>query len=139
MRSDGGDQLIAELAPERGADLSDLLDRREAIEPRHQRVAQRRRDRQGACAPDIFPSIAGIPEVSGFQDRLGQLLDEQRHAVGLAEDLFQQIRGQSLAAGQPRYHGAALRPGELAERERSDVTVMRPARRKLRPVSEHDQ
>ena len=36
MGRDGGDQLVAELAPDRRADLRDLLDRRETIETRHQ-------------------------------------------------------------------------------------------------------
>ena len=49
-----------------------------------------KRDRERARAPDILPAIAGIAEVCGFQDRLGQLLDEQRHAVGLAEDKTEQ-------------------------------------------------
>ena len=127
MRGDGGDQLVGELAPDRGADLRDLLHRRKAIEPRHQRVAQGQRDRQGAGTPGIFPAIAGRDEVAGFEDRLGQLLDEQRHAVGLAEDLFEQVRRQGLAAGQPRDHGRGLRPGQLGKRERGDVAVMRPA------------
>jgi hypothetical protein len=126
-------------APDRGANLRDFLDRRKAIEPRHQRVTQGERDRQGACPSGILPTVAGIPEVGGFEDRLGQLLDEQRHAVGLAEDLFQQIRGQRLAAAEPRDQRTALRPGELVELQRRDVTVMRPARGKLRPVSQHDQ
>ena len=121
MRGDGGEQVPAELAPDRCADLRDLLDRGEAIEPRHQRVAQGQRDRQGAGAPGIFPAIAGIPEVCRFEDRLGQLLDEQRHAVGLAEDLLEQVRGQRLATGESRYNGAALRPGELVESDRRDV------------------
>src|SRR5215472_6142200 len=33
--------------------------------------------------PGIFPAIAGIPNFRGLEDRLRQLLHEQRHAVGL--------------------------------------------------------
>jgi hypothetical protein len=137
MRGDGGDLLVGKLAPDRRTDLRDLLDRRETIEPRHQRVAQRERDRQRACAPSVFPAIANIPEVRGFQDRLGQLLDEQRHTVGLAEDLFYQVGGQGLAASQPRHHHRGLRPGQLSKRERREVTVMRPASGELRPMGQH--
>ncbi len=139
MRGDGGDQLPAELAPDRGPDLRDLLHRRKAIEPCHQRVAQGERDRQGAGAPGIFPAIAGVSKVAGFEDRPGQFLDEQRHAVGLAEDLLEEVRRQRLAARKPRHHRRALRPGQLGERQRRDVTVMRPARGKLRPVGQHDE
>ena len=41
---DRGEQHIRKLAPERGADLRDLLDRREAVEPGEQRVVERRWD-----------------------------------------------------------------------------------------------
>ena len=119
VRGDGGDQFIAELAPDRRADLRDLLDRRETIEPRHQRIAQGERYRERARSRGIFVAVARIPEIGGFQDRLGQLLDKQRHAVGLEQDLFQQIRGQRLAVGEPGYHRSALRPREL----RRDVSV----------------
>ena len=43
---DRGEQLVGELAADHGADLGHLLDRREAIEPGHQRVVQGRRDRE---------------------------------------------------------------------------------------------
>ena len=89
--------------------------------------------------PGIFVAIACILELHGFEDGLGQLLHEQRHAVGLAEDLFEEVRGQSLAAGKARHHGAALRPRELAERERGDVAMVRPVRLKLRPMGEDNE
>jgi hypothetical protein len=49
------------------ADLRDLIDRREAIQALHQRIAQGERNRQRVSAPGIFPSIAGIPQVRGFE------------------------------------------------------------------------
>ena len=91
VRSDGGDQLVGELAPDRRTDLRDLLDRRKAIEPGHQQVAEGRRDRQAAGMPGIFPAVDCLNEVAGFEDRPGQFLDEERHAVGLAEDLVDEV------------------------------------------------
>jgi hypothetical protein len=42
------------------------------------------------CVGGKAESVDGrIPEVAGFEDRLRQLLDKQRNAVGLAEDLFE--------------------------------------------------
>ena len=55
------------------------------VEPRHQRGLQRARygERQR--------SSTGV--CGRFQHRLGQFLDEQRHAIGLRDDPFQQSRG----------------------------------------------
>ncbi len=45
-RHDRRKQLVIELAANTGSDLRDLLHRSETVEPRHQRIVQRRRDRQ---------------------------------------------------------------------------------------------
>ena len=37
-------------------------------------------------------AVAGIVEQPAFEHRLGQLLDEQRHAVGVRDDLAQDLR-----------------------------------------------
>ena len=52
----------------------------------------------------------------------------------IAEDLLEQIRGQSLSASEPQYQCAALRTRELGESKRRHVAVVRPARLKLRPM-----
>jgi hypothetical protein len=47
-------QRIRELAPDGSGDLADLLHRRQAVQPRHQGVVERRRDgerRQGSIEP----------------------------------------------------------------------------------------
>lgn len=46
-RAEGGQQLMWELAADDRRDLRHLLDRAEAVEPGHQRVAQRSRNRHG--------------------------------------------------------------------------------------------
>ena len=45
-RRDGLQQLIGKLAPQRGPELRQALHRRQAIQPRHQRVVQRGGNRQ---------------------------------------------------------------------------------------------
>ena len=93
---DRGEQLVAELAADHGADLRHLLDRREAVEAGHQRVVQGRRDRERRQRPGQLVAIAGVREQARFQHRLGQLLDEQRHAVGARHDLLDDLRRQRL-------------------------------------------
>ena len=78
---------MGELAADRGADLRHLLDGGEAVEARHQRIVQRRRDRERRQGAGELIAVAGVREQAGFEHRLGQLLDEQRHAVGLGYDL----------------------------------------------------
>ena len=92
-------QLVRELAADDRPDLGDLLDRREAVEAGHQRVVKRRRDRERRQWAGQLVAVAGVREQARFQHRLGQLLDEQRHAVGARHDLVQHLAGQRLAAG----------------------------------------
>ena len=98
----GGQQLIAELASDAGSDLCNLLDWREPIEPRHQRVLQRGGHRQRWERPVQRPLAALRPKQPGLEHRLGQFFDEQRHPVGMSHDLLEQRLGQCPAAGQPR-------------------------------------
>ena len=44
--------------------------------------------------------IAPIGHQTALQDRPGQLLDEQRHAVGLGDDPLDQLGRERLGAGQ---------------------------------------
>ena len=133
------DQFVAELAADRGADLGDLLDRRVAVEPRHQRVAQRRGDGHAARRADVVEALADEPQLARLEDRASQLLDVQRHAVGLREDALEQVVRQRLAAGEPRHQRAALRARQLRQVERGDVAVPPPDRHELGPVRQHDQ
>ena len=45
---------------------------------------------------------------TGFQHGLGEFLDEQRHPVGLGDDLVEHFVGQGFAAGDARHHGRRL-------------------------------
>ena len=57
---DRGKQFVAELATDHGADLRDLLDRGEAVEPGHQRVVQGRRDRERRQRAGQLVVVAGV-------------------------------------------------------------------------------
>ena len=74
-----------------------------------------------------------------LEHRLGQLLDEQRHAVGARHDLLEHLGRQRLAARDSFDHRRALAPAEAIERQRRDVRVARPRRAELGPVGEHRQ
>ena len=103
---------MGELAPERGADLGDLLDRGEAVEAGEQRVVQRRWDRERRQRAGQLPAVARVREQAQFQHGLGQLLDEQGHAVGARHDLRRDLVRQRLTAGHPVHQRRALAPAE---------------------------
>ena len=54
---DGAQQRVGKLAPDRGSDLCHASHRREAVEPRHQRIVQRRRDRERRQRPTEHVTI----------------------------------------------------------------------------------
>ncbi len=67
----GVQQFIGKFAANNRADLDHLLGRSQPIEPRHQRIMQRRRNR-----------ATREPAVATFEHCPRQLLDEQRHPAG---------------------------------------------------------
>ena len=79
---------------DRCPDLRDFFDRHEPIKTGHQRVSERERYRQVARIASINVMIAGVPKAGGLQDRLGQLLHEERHSIGFDKDFLQQILGK---------------------------------------------
>ena len=130
---------MAELATDHGADLRDLLDRREAVEARHQQVVQGRRDRERRQGAGQLVAIAGVREQARFQHRLGQLLDEQRHAVGARHDLLDDLGRQRLVAGDPRDRSAPWRRPSRPMRQRRHVRLAGPGRGELRPEGDQRQ
>jgi len=94
-------QLIGKRAPNGRAQLRHGFHRGEAIEPRHERVLECRRDRQRRRRPG--QRIARLPllEEPGLQHHLGELFDEQRHAIGLRHDLFDDLGGQHPVVRHP--------------------------------------
>ena len=101
---------MVELAPDRRGGLSDFFDRGEAVEASHQRVLERAGNGERWQWPCELVMVAGVLEQPEFQHRLGQLLDEQRNAVGPGDDLVQDLFGQGLAGRRaarqwPRHGG----------------------------------
>ncbi len=119
-------QLLAETPPDGRRELGDLLDRRQPVEARHERVLQRCRYRQRRQRAVEGVAIAGIVEQSGLEHGLGQLLDEKRHAVGLLNDLIEQLVGQRLAAGDLENHVRGLAAAETVQRDHRHLAVPAP-------------
>ena len=119
---------MGELAADHGADLRHLLDRRRAgraapsaspaASPGSRAAAAGRRARSGRLR---------LATSAGFEHRLGQLLDEQRHAVGLGDDLVHALSaGSGLPPATRSTIAAPLAPAEPAERA-ARVTCAWPA------------
>ena len=62
-----------------------------------------------------------VCEQPGLQHHLGELFDEQRHAVGLGHDLLQDFRGQRLPPVTRSTMSSVWLRVEPVERERGDV------------------
>jgi hypothetical protein len=89
----GAYQLVGEFAADRGADLGDLLDRRQPVETRGQRILQCRRNGERRQRPVDAPALRSGDEQAALEHRLGQFLDKERHAVGLGDDLRRHLGG----------------------------------------------
>ncbi len=83
--------------------------------------------------------IAVLVQQSRLQHRLGQLLDEQRHAVGVGHDLLEDFRRQQPAPGHLGYQIRPLAPRQAAQAQDGDMRLFSPMRRVLRPVGDHQQ
>jgi hypothetical protein len=81
----------------------------------------------------------GFLQQSAFQYRFGQLLDEQRYAVGASENLVRHLLWQFLATGHSLHQSRAGAPVETREGDRDRMRVTRPGRRKFRPGREEQQ
>ncbi len=132
QRRDGGKQLVGELAPDCRRRLRDVLYRAQPIEARHERIVQGRGNGQSRQRAGQHVGVGLLFEESGFEDGLGQLLDKQRHAVGLLDDLIAHLVGKRLAAQHLFHHRVGEPAAEAVEIERGDVRVIRPGRREFR-------
>ena len=126
------------MAADRGTGLGHFLDDRIAVEPRHQRILEGRRDRQRRQRTDQCVPVAIVAQQTRFEDRLGQLLDEQRDAVGAGNDLVHQFCRQRLA-GDAVDHRSTLLPTQAVQSHQRHVWAPKPGRRKFRPKSNEAQ
>src|SRR5215471_16203637 len=80
-----------------------------------------------------------LPQKAAFYQRFGQLLDEQRNAVGALDNPVCDLRRQLLAAGQALDQCRRIALAEAAQGQRRDLRVARPGRLELRAESDHHQ
>ncbi len=132
-------QSRREFAADGGADLCHLLDGRHAIETGDERVVQARRNGQRRQRPIEKPGIGTLGHQSGFQHALGKLLDKQRHAVGLGDDLAHHLFGQRLAAREITDQAGAGARAQAVHGKAGDVSERAPVRDEFRPVRYHQQ
>ena len=93
---------MIELPAEAGADLCNLFHHRcEAIEARHQRIAQGSWDGQRRQRPGEDVAVPGVAKKSRFEHGFGELLREKRHALRPRQNLLQHFGGQRLAPSDP--------------------------------------
>ena len=109
------------------------------VEPGQQRLLQRGWDRHGRQRTRESVVVALVPEQIGLEHGPRQLLDEQRHAVRLCDDLVEHRGRQRLAAAQPLDHGRTLPAAQTAEGQRGDMGVARPGRHELGPEGDEHE
>ena len=136
---DGGQDSIGKIASDGRADLQHLARGTEPVDPRHQRGLQRRRNRQVLCRLIEHVVIAGFVQSLALEHRLGQLFDEQRHAVGALDDLIEQSGRQFLSAGYMIDQHGPLALRQPVERQHGDVRLPGPGRLKFRTEGDDEK
>ena len=133
---DRGEQVVGELPSDGRTDLSDLLrGRAKAVEARHQQGLQGRRHRGAGPRRDARRAGRALR----FDHRLGQFLDEQRHAVGSVQDLGHELGRQSPLAGDPIDQRGSIAFVETIQQAQRDVRLTGPWRIELGPERHDDE
>jgi hypothetical protein len=107
-----GDEIVGELAAENRARLRHLARRGEPVEAGHQRGLQAARHGELRKGPIQRPVVAVLAQQAGLQHRAGDLLDEQRHAVGARQHLRLHLRRERLAPRDTPQQRGVLGPAE---------------------------
>ena len=82
--------------------------------------------------------VRGVQPVR-FEHHLGQLFDEQRHAVRLDRDLLHQRRGQRPALGHVLHHDRDVLARQAVQHDLRHVRAQRPRRAEVGPVRQQQQ
>jgi hypothetical protein len=93
---------------------------------------------KGGNGPSRRPALWPRDEQAPFEHRLGQFLDEERHPVGLGDDLRRHLGGQRPAGDMPG-QGLDLGGCQAVERDAGDVREARPRRLVFRPEGDQHQ
>ena len=128
-------KLPADCRPQLGHRFRSL----HAVEPGIERVLQRRGDAQ--CRQRGGEFVAAVPfhKHVAFEDGLGELFQEQRHAIGLGDDMFYRLLRQILVAGDPANDFSGVFPGKAEELNLGKIIPDRPWRSKLGTITQKDQ
>ena len=132
---DGREQGMGEAAADHRANLRHLAGRAQPVEPAGQRGLQRGRD---LMRPVLRQSLRRHRR-TGFDNGLGQLLDEQRHAVGPLEDLLDQFGRQAKLAAEPFDELGAGGAAEPVQGQGVDVRPADPRRIEVGPERHQEQ
>src|SRR3984893_18349288 len=132
-------QLVRELAPQRGTDLSHLSHRSQSVKPCHQRGMERRGDRYRWQRTVEHIVTLPFPQQPTLEHGLGQLLDEEWHAVRANKDLVGHLFGQCSSLGDPDYQHCPFASAQSREGDRCHMSVTWPGRRKLWPCANEQQ
>ena len=136
---DGEEQVVGKLPPDAGPDLGDVLDRGLAVEPGHQRVVQRGRDREVHLVAQHLIAIRGFHDIFRVEHGAGELFDIERHPVRLVGDLRLDRRGQRLAAGELVDQPPAFAPPQPVERQVRQMREGLPGRDEIGPESQQQE
>ena len=136
---DRAQQLEWEPPADGGGGLRHLAHRRQTVEPGRQRIVHGRRDGDRGDRAGELVVVAGGAQQAQLEHGLGQLLHEERHAVGLLQDLVEHLLGQRLVAADLLHKRRALAPAEPAQRQLGDVALADPGRRELGAEGQQQQ
>ena len=98
--------------------MGHLTDHWQAIQPRHQGILERGRDRHRRQGTSQRVALPLLVQHVRLQQHLGELFDEQRHPIGPGHDVLNHLRRQGFAArqvGNQRFHLGTL---QAVERQR---------------------
>jgi hypothetical protein len=80
-----------------------------------------------------------LAQEAALEHRLGQLLDEQRYAIRVRDDLIHQLGRKGLAARDLFHQGCVLSSPKAVQRQRGHVRLPDPGWYELRPKGDHEQ
>jgi len=101
----GLQQLVGEAPPERAPHLRRLARRLQAVQAGEERGLQRLRDDQIRERSLHRPATVPLGQDAALQHRLGELLDEERHAVGARQDRLEHVAWQRATGDLGREGG----------------------------------
>jgi hypothetical protein len=130
---------VREAAPHGGRELRHRLRRAQPIQPRDQRILQRRRNGERGQRAGQLVLVVALAQQLGFEHRLRQLLDEEGAPVGVRDELLEHGGRQPFPGRQLRDHGHAVVPPERRQRDHRPVVGGRPRRTELGAEDEHGE